>query len=94
MMEWIDQPQETQPGQEREISAEEMEEIWKRRANHLAQTLSTEEEGEQIQLLILRMGSDLFGINARCVFDIRLADSITGVPRTPACCPSWTSASG
>jgi purine-binding chemotaxis protein CheW len=82
-MEWNDQPQGLLTDQEREIPPEEMEEIWKRRASHLAQVITPEEEGEQIQLLILRMGNDLFGVDARCVFDIRLAGSITAVPRTP-----------
>jgi purine-binding chemotaxis protein CheW len=82
-MDWNNQPPEVFPKPESQISIEEMEEIWKRRASHLAQVVVPEEEGEQIQLLILRMGNDLFGIDARCVFDIRLAGSITPVPRTP-----------
>ncbi len=72
-MEWIDQPRGLLPDPEREITSEEKDEVWKRRASHLAQVITPEEEGEQFQLLILRMGNDLFGIDARCVFDIRLA---------------------
>lgn len=68
---------------ENELSPELLEMVWKRRGDHLAQTLEQKEEGEQIQLLIFRLGREYYGIEAQYVFDIRLIKDITLVPRVP-----------
>lgn len=57
--------------------------IWKRRAEHLAQIPVREDTGEQIQLLIFRLGREYYGVEARFVFDIRVTSDITLVPRVP-----------
>jgi purine-binding chemotaxis protein CheW len=69
--------------EENELSPELLETVWKRRGDHLAQTLDQKEEGEQIQLLIFRLGREYYGIEAQYVFDIRLIKDITLVPRVP-----------
>jgi purine-binding chemotaxis protein CheW len=68
---------------ENEPSPELLETVWKRRGDHLAQTLEQKDEGEQIQLLIFRLGREYYGIEAQYVFDIRLIKEITLVPRVP-----------
>lgn len=68
---------------ENELSPELLEMVWKRRGDHLAQTIEQKDEGEQIQLLIFRLGREYYGIEAQYVFDIRLIKDITLVPRVP-----------
>ncbi len=67
-----------------EISREEIEEIWARRAEELAALPVEEDERGHIRLLLVRLGCEIYGIEAHHVFNVRAADQITAVPRTPA----------
>lgn len=67
-----------------EISREEMEEIWARRAEELAALPVEEDERGHIRLVMVRLGCEIYGIEAHHVFNVRTADQITAVPRTPA----------
>jgi purine-binding chemotaxis protein CheW len=71
---------------EREIGIldqEQMEQVWVRRAAQLAQIEIVEEPGEQLVVVLLRLGRELLGLEVRFVRDIRLKESLTRVPRVP-----------
>lgn len=63
--------------------AETREQVWARRAARLAQVPARPEEGAHVELLLLRLGRELYGIDVQHVFDIRPVDQITPVPRVP-----------
>jgi len=66
-----------------EISPEELEQIWAQRAANLARAPIDEDEGEQIMLVLVRLGREIYGIDAQHVSYIRMANRITFVPRVP-----------
>lgn len=66
-----------------EMSLEEMQRIWARRAADLAQVPVEEDESEHIKLMLIRLGREIYGIDAQYVFSVRSSDSITRVPRVP-----------
>jgi purine-binding chemotaxis protein CheW len=69
-----------------EIAPAAMERVWAHRAKRLAQVPAKPDEGEQIQLVLLRLGREVYGLGVQYVFDIRLIEprSITRVPRAPS----------
>jgi len=69
-----------------ETAPEVVEQVWARRAERLAQMPVKPEEGEQIQLALLRLGREVYGLDVEYVFDIRPVEprSVTPVPRVPA----------
>jgi purine-binding chemotaxis protein CheW len=69
---------------ESEASPEILERIWAQRATQLAKPPVAEEEGEQIELVQIRLGQEVYGVDAQHVFGIRPAHQITPVPRVPA----------
>jgi purine-binding chemotaxis protein CheW len=68
-----------------EAAPEVMERVWARRAERLAEIPAKPDEGEQIQLVLLRLGREVYGLDAQYVFDIRPVEprSVTRVPRVP-----------
>lgn len=66
-----------------EISPEEMRQIWARRAAELARAPVEEDESEQVKLMLIRLGREIYGFDARYVFSVRPAELITCVPRVP-----------
>lgn len=66
-----------------DVSGEILHEIWARRAAQLAEAPLDEDAGEQLDLVIVRLGSELYGLEATYVFRIRPAEQITKVPRVP-----------
>lgn len=64
-------------------SAEYLDEVFKQRALNLAQIPHSEEAGDQIQLLTLRLGCEFYAIEAAFIYDIRKVGEITHVPRVP-----------
>jgi purine-binding chemotaxis protein CheW len=69
-----------------ETAPEVVEQVWARRAERLAQMPVKPEEGEQIQLALLRLGREVYGLDVEYVLDIRPVEprSVTPVPRVPA----------
>jgi purine-binding chemotaxis protein CheW len=65
-------------------TSEELAEIWQRRAVQLAQLPEDDEKGEQVELLLVRIGREVFGLEVAYVHDIRPIEGMTRVPRTPA----------
>lgn len=66
-----------------EIALEMVQQIWARRAARLAEIPVQEDEGEQIELVLVQLGREIYGLEAQYVFDIRPAEHITRVPRVP-----------
>ncbi len=66
-----------------ETAPEVMEQVWARRAERLAQVPAQPDEGEQIQLVLLRLGREVYGVDVQYVFDIRPLEALTHVPRVP-----------
>jgi purine-binding chemotaxis protein CheW len=66
-----------------ETVPEVMQQIWARRAAELAKVLVEEEEGEQIKLVLVQLGREVYGLDVQCVVDIKPAAQITPVPRVP-----------
>jgi purine-binding chemotaxis protein CheW len=66
-----------------ETSSEVMQQVWARRAAQLAKVPVQQEEGEQIELVLVQLGREIYGLEAQYVYDIRPAEQITRVPRVP-----------
>jgi len=66
-----------------EPAPEVLEQIWSRRAELLAQAPVQEDEGEQVKLVLIQLGRETYGLDAKYVFEIRPANQITPVPRVP-----------
>ncbi|HEY74459.1 MAG: hypothetical protein DRJ03_05865 [Chloroflexi bacterium] len=62
---------------------EVLEQIWAERAARLSQAFIQEDKGEQIELLLIKLGRGTYGLDARCVLTIKPANQITHVPRVP-----------
>ena len=60
-----------------------LEQTWARRAVRIAQATEAEETGAQIDIAVVRLGKELYGLEARYVFDIHPLDNLTRVPRVP-----------
>jgi purine-binding chemotaxis protein CheW len=69
--------------EEDESAPEAMEQIWARRAARLAQAPAPADEGEQMQVVLLRLGREVYGLDVRYASDIHLAENIARVPRVP-----------
>jgi len=68
-----------------EVAPAAMERVWAYRAKRLAQVPVKPDDSEQIQLVLLRLGREVYGLGVQYVFDIRPVEprSITRVPRVP-----------
>lgn len=66
------------------FSQERMEQIWMQRAVQMAQVESAGDNGEQLTVVLVRLGRELLGLEVEYVFDIRLIEAVTRVPRVPA----------
>ena len=66
-----------------EAPEEVLEQTWTRRAVQISQALKETEVEEQIQIVVIRLGRELYGLDANYVFDIRPLENITRVPRVP-----------
>lgn len=53
------------------------------RAARLAQRLDEEELGEQMSLLLIQLGNELFGLDAQSVDRVQPVEQLTRVPRVP-----------
>ena len=66
-----------------ETDPQVLQEIWTRRARELAQKPIQENQTQQVQLVLARLGNELYGLDAQYVYDIKPAQQITPVPRVP-----------
>jgi purine-binding chemotaxis protein CheW len=65
------------------LDQEQVEQIWAQRAALMAQVEVEEEPGEQLVVMLFRLGRELLGIEVRYVQDIRQKETLTQVPRVP-----------
>ncbi len=63
--------------------AETLQQTWTRRAARLARVPAEQEKGAQVELVLVRLGNEIYGLDVQCVSDIRPAELFTRVPRTP-----------
>ena len=61
----------------------EIELVWARRAAQLAQAIIDQDQSEQIELVLVRLGREMYGLEAQYIFDIRPLERVTRVPRAP-----------
>jgi purine-binding chemotaxis protein CheW len=66
-----------------ETSPEALEQVWTRRAALLATEPVQEDQGTQVQLVLVRLGRELYGLDAQYILDIRPLEKVTRVPRVP-----------
>jgi purine-binding chemotaxis protein CheW len=66
-----------------ETSPEVLEQVWTRRAALLATKPVQGDQGTQVQLVLVRLGRELYGLNAQYILDIRPLEKVTRVPRVP-----------
>jgi purine-binding chemotaxis protein CheW len=66
-----------------DLPQEALEQAWAQRAALLAQEIKTGDSGEQIQVVVVRLGREVYGLETDYVLDIRLLESLTRVPRVP-----------
>jgi purine-binding chemotaxis protein CheW len=66
-----------------ELTEEALQQAWTRRAAQVAQTLQEQEQGEQVEVAVIQMGRERYGLEVQYIFDIRLEENITHVPRVP-----------
>lgn len=66
-----------------EMAPEALEKIWAQRAAKLAQVPTADHEGERVDLVLIRLGRELYGLDARYVSEIMPLGEITFVPRVP-----------
>src|SRR5512133_651570 len=69
---------------EETFSQERMEQVWLQRAVQMAQLESAGDNGEQATVVLIRLGRELLGLEVDYVFDIRLIEAVTRVPRVPS----------
>lgn len=67
-----------------EISPEALEKAWARRSAQIAHKIQEEHQGEMIQAAIISLDGELYGLDVQNIFDIRVLERITFVPRVPA----------
>ncbi len=66
-----------------EMTTEMLEQIWTRRAEALAEKVAEDDGGEQLSVVLVRLGQEVYGLEAHYVFDARPLERITPVPRAP-----------
>jgi len=64
-------------------TSDSLEAIWARRAVKLAQAPHREELGERINLVLVQLGRETYGLDAHYVWDIQPLTQCTPVPRVP-----------
>lgn len=67
-----------------DLTDEALQQTWLNRAALMAQILEEQEQGEQLEVAVIRLGRERYGIDVQYIFDIRLEENITRVPRVPA----------
>lgn len=65
------------------LSQQELEAIWARRAAQLATEIAQDDLGEQLELVIVQIGQEHYGLEVGYVYDIRPLGALTRIPRVP-----------
>ena len=67
-----------------EISQAALEQAWARRSAQIAKKIQEEEQGEVVKAAIISLDNELYGLDVQYIFDIRVLENVTFVPRVPA----------
>jgi len=84
-IEKLDQPSKTNriSLDDNDVSPGMIEETLARRAAKIAREIEEVEQGEQVMIVPIRLGSEVYGLDVRYVRDIRPLAYLTRVPRVP-----------
>ncbi|MBN1178854.1 MAG: chemotaxis protein CheW [Anaerolineae bacterium] len=66
-----------------QVDPEELERIWAHNAAQVAAAVTQEDVGDVLDLLLVTLGRETYGIDVSHIFKIEPADKITPVPRVP-----------
>lgn len=66
-----------------ELTTELLEQTWARRAATLAEEVEEDDDGEQLSIVLIQLGDEIYGLEAQYVYDARPLEGITPVPRAP-----------
>jgi purine-binding chemotaxis protein CheW len=66
-----------------ETTPEDIERVWALRAAKLARVPAAGDAGELVDLVLVRLGRETYGLDAHYVWDIKPLEEITPVPRVP-----------
>lgn len=67
-----------------EVTRDLLEQTWARRAEMLAEEVAEDDGGEQLSIVLVQLGQEVYGLEAQYVYDARPLERITPVPRAPA----------
>ena len=67
-----------------EINPIDLEKAWARRSAQIARKIQVEQQGEIVKAAIISIDNELYGLDVKYIFDIRVLERITFVPRVPA----------
>lgn len=65
------------------LTTEQIDRIWVQRAEQLAQVQHEEEAGNQIEVVLVSLGDELYGLDVQYVSAVNPRESLTRVPRLP-----------
>ena len=77
-----------------EIAPEALVQAWARRAEQLALVPIETDEADRLELVLVQLGREIYGLDVQYVFDIKPAERITRVPRVPEWVAGITSLRG
>ena len=80
---WFEQDLYRQVTENERQGASREQQILAERAVRLAERLDEEDLGEQMSLLLIQLGSELFGLDAQSVDRVQPVEQLTRVPRVP-----------
>lgn len=66
-----------------DMPQEDLEKTWAQRASVVAQVIENGETGEQLDIAVVRLGQEVYGLEVDYIFEIRALDNLTRVPRVP-----------
>ena len=66
-----------------ELTTELLEQTWARRAATLAEEVAEDDGGEQLSIVLVQLGKEIYGLEAKYIYDARPLERITPVPRAP-----------
>jgi purine-binding chemotaxis protein CheW len=65
------------------LTSEQVDRIWALRAEQLAQVEHEEEAGQQMEVVLVSLGGELYGLEIQYVSAVSPRESVTRVPRLP-----------
>lgn len=65
------------------IDLQTLQQTWARRAARLARVPAQADEGDQVELALVRLAGEVYGLDVQYVSEIRPVEQLTRVPRAP-----------